>query len=85
MKKYLLFLIIITPLVLGGLTFGPKSGASPWTGPKAKSVFNKSAAKLYSEETLRNDLYEKLAQPFPVAAKNAFRSEGPFKRNRHHA
>jgi hypothetical protein len=58
MKKYLLLVLLIAPLVLWGLSFGPKSGERPWTGPKAKSVLNKPATRLYSQETLKNDLAE---------------------------
>jgi hypothetical protein len=58
MKIVLLFFIISVPLVPGGLSFGPAPGESSWSGPMAKSVFHKTADKLYSEENLRNDLAE---------------------------
>jgi hypothetical protein len=58
MKNYLQCLLIISPMVLCGLSFGPGAGEKPWTGSQTKSVRSKPAARMYSEEVLRTDFAE---------------------------
>jgi hypothetical protein len=57
MKKYLLFLVMV-PLVIQGMSYGPKSGERPRAISKTKPVRDEASAKLYSKETLRSDLSE---------------------------
>jgi hypothetical protein len=56
MNKYLLILMITTPVVMCGFSFGPKSGFISRKDPNP--VTYKPDAKLYPVETLKNDLAE---------------------------
>jgi hypothetical protein len=58
MKKYILFLMLAAPMVLCGLSFGPKSGERTWPGSKTGTTGTKPAAGLYSEDVLRSDFAE---------------------------
>ena len=57
MKKYLLIDMIITPMVLWSLSFGPK-GESPVSLINEKSSVIASSPKMFSEEILRSNFEE---------------------------
>ena len=58
MKKYLLIPIILIPLFLSSLSFGPEAGESPFPGLIEKSVVAESSTKIYTAEILRSDFEE---------------------------
>ncbi len=57
MKKHLIFLALL-PLLLCGLSFGPKSGERPLVVLKSKPDGKKVPERVYSRDILRSDLDE---------------------------
>ena len=58
MKKYIFITLLISLLVLGVLSFGPKSGGKSLSLNNEKSIISTSSPKKYSEDILRSDLEE---------------------------